>query len=324
MTLEETKLRALSGLKDRKANISVSFGDLKDENFKKYKFGEITLYQFIDCISEQSPYYITETFNNNYLIIDRRTRLPPQSFLDPSIAKNILSEDMRPKLISTFPELKDFIEKAYTDINSSGCTGCARNSKIHAVIQEMLFLDNKNRDFSHIEAIFGERFISALRSFPPQVRSINKTSQISNTQLVGPSSDSKTNSSGSSSTSCASSKFAIDEDRKLVQKIRAQEQENINHLQRAPIGGGPRPSCIECCMKHIGTAIVLMEEAGNGYPSHRWIAAGELNEAANEMLRDFPEIASEIRDIRHLVTKDINKSPDIMMLLDRLDKKFFR
>jgi hypothetical protein len=289
MNLESVKNKALSGLKNKTSNIAVSFSDIKDENFSKYKYGEHSIYQFVESITEESPYSLVETFENNFLILDKKVKLPAQSYLNPKLLKDLFTEDNVQKLCKNLPEINDLIMKSYEEVKSASCTGCAKNGKTHRIIQEMLFLDNRNKDLSELIPIFGEKFIEKINSSEPLPRPPQRP------EMPQP-----------------SHKRASEKVTDMVKK----EAEVV-------IIPSPRPSCVECCMKHIGTAIVLMEEAANGYPSHRWIAVGELNEAANEMSRDFPEIAHEIREVRHLVTKDSSLSPDLMMLLNKLDSQFF-
>jgi len=291
MNIERIKQKAISGLRTQKTNISISFSDIEDENFKKYKYGEITLIEFINSVSDVSPYKIVETYGDKFLIIDRDQELPPHYFLDPNIIKDILTDGSKPKFIEAYPELKDHVENVYQEINSAGCVGCARSSKLKALVQQMMFLDNKNRDLSAIEPILGSKFISALKSYP---------------RLKG---------------SAPLPDLRANEEKDSNKTVETETETETG--QFVEIWDGPRASCVECCLKHIGTAIVLLEEAANGYPAHRWLAAGELNEAANEMLRSHPDVAREIRAMRHAVTKHPKKSPDLMDLLYKLDRKFF-
>lgn len=62
--------------------------------------------------------------------------------------------------------------------------------------------------------------------------------------------------------------------------------------------GGLRPSCLMCVRKHIGQAIALLEEVYKGYPDHKWLALGHLAEAEDESLREYPELATKIREAR--------------------------
>jgi len=56
-----------------------------------------------------------------------------------------------------------------------------------------------------------------------------------------------------------------------------------------------RPTCLLCVRKHLGKAEALMNEARMGYPHHAGLAIGNLSEAADEAMADFPELAEEIR-----------------------------
>lgn len=59
-----------------------------------------------------------------------------------------------------------------------------------------------------------------------------------------------------------------------------------------------RPSCLDCCRKHIAQAEVLMSEARKGYIAHAWLAVGHLAEAEDETIIDHPEITEMIREER--------------------------
>ncbi len=59
-----------------------------------------------------------------------------------------------------------------------------------------------------------------------------------------------------------------------------------------------RKSCLDCCLKHLGQAIVLLMESKKGYPAHKYIALGHLAEAEDESIDSFEELANEIRDTR--------------------------
>jgi hypothetical protein len=59
-----------------------------------------------------------------------------------------------------------------------------------------------------------------------------------------------------------------------------------------------RETCLDCCRKHLGAAMVLMDEARLGYPLHRWLAVGHMVEAESETLELYPVLAASIRQER--------------------------
>lgn len=65
-----------------------------------------------------------------------------------------------------------------------------------------------------------------------------------------------------------------------------------------------RYSCIECGLKHLAQALILMEEATTNYPLHRWLAVGHMAEASSELKNKYPELALKIRDHRKLYIAD--------------------
>lgn len=56
-----------------------------------------------------------------------------------------------------------------------------------------------------------------------------------------------------------------------------------------------RPLCIDCTRKHLGAALVLMQEARLGYPEHKWLAVGHLVEAEAESTLEWGLLIREQR-----------------------------
>lgn len=67
-----------------------------------------------------------------------------------------------------------------------------------------------------------------------------------------------------------------------------------------------RPSCLDCCRKHLAQAEVLMLEARKGYVVHSWLAVGHLAEAEDETLQEYPEVAETIREERIKYIESLN------------------
>lgn len=80
-----------------------------------------------------------------------------------------------------------------------------------------------------------------------------------------------------------------------------------------------RPPCLDCVRKHLGQAAVLMDEARQGYPLHRWLAIGHLSEAASEILAAVPAFAEELRKHRLKYIADPDYQVPIMDLLAKAD-----
>ncbi len=57
-----------------------------------------------------------------------------------------------------------------------------------------------------------------------------------------------------------------------------------------------RTTCLLCVRKHLGKAEALMNEARLGYPAHAGLAIGNLSEAADEALQEYPALSAEIRE----------------------------
>ena len=55
-----------------------------------------------------------------------------------------------------------------------------------------------------------------------------------------------------------------------------------------------RKPCLQCFRKHMGNAAVLMEEVLDGYP-YRFLVCGHLDQAAQEIRRWSPRLATVVR-----------------------------
>ena len=59
-----------------------------------------------------------------------------------------------------------------------------------------------------------------------------------------------------------------------------------------------RKSCIECVLKHLGSAAVYIEEVQMGYPNYFGYVYGQLDHAASECIEELPDLALAIREHR--------------------------
>ena len=84
-----------------------------------------------------------------------------------------------------------------------------------------------------------------------------------------------------------------------------------------------RESCVNCCRKHIGNAIVLSHEVMLGYPEFAWLVVGHLSQAEEEISRDNIALAATIRQYRLQYMdciesdfSDIGGVPNFMLLIE--------
>lgn len=59
-----------------------------------------------------------------------------------------------------------------------------------------------------------------------------------------------------------------------------------------------RKSCLECVIKHLGSAAVYIEEVQMGYPNYFGFVYGQLDHAASECMEEIPDLAWAIREHR--------------------------
>ena len=83
----------------------------------------------------------------------------------------------------------------------------------------------------------------------------------------------------------------------------------------------PRPYCADCSRKHLAQAIVLLQEARQGYPSHVWLAIGHMAEAEAEIEGLYRDVALLIRDCRKKVEQDPSYAPNLMGLINKISAR---
>ena len=83
-------------------------------------------------------------------------------------------------------------------------------------------------------------------------------------------------------------------------------------------GEAMRTSCLQCVMKHLAQAIILLSEFRLGYPEYKWLAIGHLAEAEAESVKDFLNLAIKIRDIRLKIEMD-DYDVDLMSIIKEIE-----
>lgn len=73
---------------------------------------------------------------------------------------------------------------------------------------------------------------------------------------------------------------------------------------------------MNCTLKHLGQAVVLLAESDKGYPTHKYIAMGHLAEAEDECISKYPEVANKIRETRVAVQDGGTPSYSIQDLIE--------
>jgi len=79
-----------------------------------------------------------------------------------------------------------------------------------------------------------------------------------------------------------------------------------------------RPSCLNCARKHLAQAEILLHESKQGYPEHFWLCMGHMAEAADELLRDYSELADHVRNERKLLEDDPEYQVPLMDLIAKV------
>lgn len=83
----------------------------------------------------------------------------------------------------------------------------------------------------------------------------------------------------------------------------------------------PRKPCPACSRKHLGQAIVLLQESLQGYPEHRWLAVGHIAEAEAEIFGVYSDIAHRLREVRNQMMNDPDDVPDLMVFIKEITNR---
>lgn len=165
MQLQEIKNKSIVGLKNRISTVTIN-NNFIDELSLKFKYGEITLVDFIKGITEDLTYTIIETYENNFVICDKKSNFQFTSYINPADSNKIWEDDIEIKFIKAYPELSEIYRKNKLEIQSASCQGCAKNGKFYQLINELMFVDNNERDNSFFIDLYGHRFYEALLKQP--------------------------------------------------------------------------------------------------------------------------------------------------------------
>lgn len=76
-----------------------------------------------------------------------------------------------------------------------------------------------------------------------------------------------------------------------------------------------RDTCLDCVIKHLSQAEILLEESLLGHPDHLYLAIGHLAEAESECLLEYPELAVNIRENRYIIMETEGTQFDYIKLL---------
>lgn len=79
-----------------------------------------------------------------------------------------------------------------------------------------------------------------------------------------------------------------------------------------------RRACLDCAIKHLSQAQVLLDESVLGYPIHRALAMGHMAEAESELIAEFLPMAEQIREERIKMQEDQVYQPGLMELIELL------
>jgi hypothetical protein len=83
-------------------------------------------------------------------------------------------------------------------------------------------------------------------------------------------------------------------------------------------------ACMECCTKHLGSALVLGQEMENGYPEHKVLVMGHLDQASAEIEAVYPEAAQQLRELRRTCYWE-DRSPtfgEVCAIMSPIDPNF--
>jgi hypothetical protein len=107
-----------------------------------------------------------------------------------------------------------------------------------------------------------------------------------------------------------------DEKQKTIEISREALQAELSLKDHLNDPSSVRYPCADCTRKHIAQAVILINEAHQGYPAHRWLAVGHLAEAAEECIGLWPDRATALREQRLKLMDDPMYIPDLIQYLE--------
>jgi len=332
-TQEELKQRALIELKEGNASIEVSVASLAQQNEKAQAFikGKINAQELLETVSEETPYKIHEIHEGRFMIGTTKQNLPAAMRINPKRLLDVWEN--RNVFIDVFPESRYLWEEVEKDIESANCTTCAQKKTTIGILTKIATMDVRNKDLTPLIAITGRPFVLSL------LQDKQDTANHSQLEQQQQAEDAIHN---------RRKPLLTPEERRLPkeekQKIRRQrmlekglennnafkkrkERKPLPSLKRSPknqessdlSSNGPRPTCLDCALKHISQATILLSESRQGYPAHRWLAVGHLAEASDELIADYPVEANEIRIVRLSIMDGTARIPDVVKIIEKID-----
>lgn len=82
-----------------------------------------------------------------------------------------------------------------------------------------------------------------------------------------------------------------------------------------------RPTCVDCALKHLSQASILLQESKQGYPKHLHYARGHMAEAESELISRYPKHAELVRAERKKLEESEDYKPDFDKLIDKVDQE---
>ena len=79
-----------------------------------------------------------------------------------------------------------------------------------------------------------------------------------------------------------------------------------------------RDPCIDCVVRHLAQAHVLLEEAAMGYPNHVYLAIGHIAEASEEIRGISQDMALDLRRLRKQIEQDEDAEFNALVWFDRV------
>jgi hypothetical protein len=167
--------------------------------------------------------------------------------------------------VKTYPEIASDLEAIKKDLDLATCKGCEKNRKLHPILLKLLAIKYDGRDISSL-----------------------KVSDMARLKLTGQ----------------LTKEYVDAIPITIPQGLEKREIAKINEDEIDPsLIQNPlllvRPDCEDCFVKHLSTAVVILQEVItggytflNGY-YHEDLIAAELREAADEIARLDPEKAKK-------------------------------
>lgn len=248
---------------------------LNDPRVQALRFNQITQAEFMRLQKQDDPFVVQQ--GKLMLVTKQMQEQSAKGYVDHYkqqmrttgglTGKMLL--DSKDAILKVYPEMKTTFDMVEDEIKRDNCQGCALNRVAGKLVEQINTLPPENRDIDSISGL----------SDMAKNKLKRKEIKVDDIPVSVPT-------------------YIYKKDIPMLK-----DNEQTTSVCSDDLTPTFREQCNDCGIKHLSTAIRLLEEVLQGYTPEKGhpqlgLALGDLNEAANEIMHEKPEVAEKIRNIR--------------------------